>query len=258
MRCVSTILRHPPSSSELGSAHLVVEQENVAVPMLQVRPPELFWNKTTCQKHLNIHTTLPALLLPGTIKKGVQKNHCPSGNTLYDFFLHMIFIQHQDKVLLAEIAIRLVSQRNQCSLSSFQTFISICCDEEVRYENLPISSPAQSPHKLSARAKMRKCQWYFARQACSHKWLLRLGSSNAHPMATGLITSEHLSKGEGEGRINDCLQELFRTHWHSRRKCVRQLSLRKNINISLFIHRLFAHSSNTEVHETEQSVLYLT
>lgn len=73
MRCVSTISRHPPSSSELGSAHLVVEQENVAVPMLQVRPPELFWNKTTCQKHLNIHTTLPALLLPGTIKKGSSK-----------------------------------------------------------------------------------------------------------------------------------------------------------------------------------------
>lgn len=86
--------------------------------------------------------------------------------------------------------------------------------------------------------------------------------TGAAPMATGLIISEPgvpaLSKGEGEGRINDCLQELFRTHWHSRRKHVRQLRSRKNINIPLFIHRLLVHSSNTKVHETEQSILCLT
>lgn len=31
-----------------------------------------------------------------------------------------------------------------------------------------------------------------------------------------------------------------------------------NINIPLFIHRLFVHSSYTKVHETEQNILCLT
>lgn len=62
MRCVTTISRCSSSSSELGCAQLVVQD--------QVRPPELLWNKSTFQKHLNTHTTLPALLFPGTLKKG--------------------------------------------------------------------------------------------------------------------------------------------------------------------------------------------
>ena len=65
-------------------------------------------------------------------------------------------------------------------------------------------------------------------------------------------------QGEGEGRINDCLHELFSTLCHSRRrKDAGQLGPRKNINTSLFIHSLFVHSSNSKAHEKEQSILYL-
>lgn len=88
-----------------------------------------------------------------------------------------------------------------------------------------------------------------------------LGSSNTHPAATSFIVTElgvPLSKGEGEGRINDCLHELFSTLCHFGRKDARQLRPRKNINIPLLIHRLFFHSSNSKVHEKEQSILYLT
>lgn len=82
-------------------------------------------------------------------------------------------------------------------------------------------------------------------------------------MATSFIVSElgvplSKGKGEGEGRINDCLHELFSTLCHSRRKDAGQLRPRKNINIPLFIHRLFVHSSNSKVQEKEQSILYLT
>lgn len=168
MRCVSTISRHPPSSSELGSAHLVVEQENVAVPMLQVRPPELFWNKTTCQKHLNIHTTLPALLLPGTIKKWSSKIHCPSGNTLYDFFLHMI----------------LSSTRTRFCL---QRLLSDLCPREISVPCLPFKLSSLSP--VMKRWGMKTCQSLPQHRAPTSslpqpKWGSASGTLHAKPALT--------------------------------------------------------------------------
>lgn len=178
----------------------------------QVRPPELLWYKTTSQKHLNIHTTLPALLFPGTIKKVKFKKPLSIWEytlwllTMY-YFIPQVFIQHQDKALLVETAIRFVSQRNWCPLSSFQTFISVFCNgEEVSVKTCQSSSPAQSPHKLSA-PQLQTCpyqnvevptvlcmptsllSWVTFRSA--GKLLgFNLGSSSVHPVATNLTVSE--------------------------------------------------------------------
>lgn len=160
-------------------------------------------------------------------------------------------------------------------LSNFHSIF--CNGEEVRCENLPVLFPSTEPPTsslpLSCTCPCQNVEVLMALcvptsllspvtlQTAGQLLCCNWDSSNVHPMASRLTISElgvpTQSKG-AKGRINDCLQELFRTHWHSRRKHVRQLRSRKNINIPLFIHRLFVYSSNTKVHETEQSILCLT
>lgn len=95
------------------------------------------------------------------------------------------FIQHQDKVLLAEIAIRFLSQRNWCSLSSFQTSISTFCNgEEVRCENLPVLFPStEPPQALCLSAHMPLPVWGGADGTLHAKCAVTSDSSECWPAA---------------------------------------------------------------------------
>lgn len=100
-----------------------------------------------------------------------------------------------------QIAIRFVSQRNQCLLSFFQTFISIFCTaEEVRCENLsssPTSSlplsctcPYQNVEVPVVLCVLTSLLSPVTFQTAGQLLGFSLGSSNVHPMATCLIISE--------------------------------------------------------------------
>lgn len=202
----------------------------------QLRQSELLWNKAVFQKHLIIHTTLPALLFPDTIKEGgVQTTSVHLGIRLmipyYIFCLSHKYLSSTRMILLAQTAGRFVCQGNQCSffLVSCPFKPSSLCSSMVKRWGTQTHQP-QSP-STETPAQLCRCPCQNAgvlMVLCILTSLLSLvtfqtagkllafnsGSSNTHSMATSFIVSEvgvPQSEGEGERRINDCLHELFST-----------------------------------------------
>lgn len=122
-----------------------------------------------------------------------------------------VYIQHQDKVLPAQPANRLVCQRIHCPLLFFSPLL--------------FSSGPSLPHWCEGKARCA-CTSHGA-GLCTPSSLFslatvhttgklpdfNLGSCNIHLVATSFIVSGlgvPQSKGEG-GRINDCSHELFST-----------------------------------------------